>query len=393
MTSASAMVPSKRRFDKNMLNELLMSPPTEAPSEIVDGFLFLGDADQAVSQDCLSASNITHVINITIYESLKPHPDWMIIDGSPLVSEVGDGGPEMRKRLFFNLQDHEHVQISAAFSQSTAFIEDAVKTQVAPGVPSRVFVHCMAGRSRSVTLILAYLMSSRQMSLRQALDLVKVRRPMACPNVGFLKQLQQLEAELFPGSAPSELPLLFREMLVRFGAATDESPTKAFRLFMAARWSASSYDFANEEVASAEAVSWARASLLDAAHRIVDSWQPGWSGGAVQEVLLACLEELHPVARKDAVMLLKLLVTGEVYARLQCSSEHRLFEHKVGSVVQDAPFVSRLTNREVEENFRSLQQDASLREELRIDNPHEGTYFLELDGDLVKAGLLQIREA
>nr|XP_028951475.1 dual specificity protein phosphatase 1-like [Malus domestica] len=59
-----------------------------------------------------------------------------------------------------------------------------------------VLVHCFVGRSRSVTIIVAYLMKKHGMSISQALEHVKSRRPQASPNAGFISQLQSLERSL-----------------------------------------------------------------------------------------------------------------------------------------------------------------------------------------------------
>ncbi|XP_042573627.1 dual specificity protein phosphatase 22-B-like isoform X2 [Cyprinus carpio] len=54
-------------------------------------------------------------------------------------------------------------------------------------------VHCLAGVSRSVTLVVAYLMTVTTLGWQEALAAVKVARPCASPNVGFQKQLQEFE--------------------------------------------------------------------------------------------------------------------------------------------------------------------------------------------------------
>jgi atypical dual specificity phosphatase len=59
-----------------------------------------------------------------------------------------------------------------------------------------VYVHCAAGRSRSATLVIAYIMKSRRMSLRNAIYAVRLARPMIKPNIGFFQQLCRYEKEL-----------------------------------------------------------------------------------------------------------------------------------------------------------------------------------------------------
>eukprot|EP01067_Filipodium_phascolosomae_P007161 Filipodium_phascolosomae@DN5663_c0_g1_i1.p1 len=55
----------------------------------------------------------------------------------------------------------------------------------------RVLVHCFAGRSRSVSIIVAYLILSKRMTLKQAFETVLAVRPEALPNSGFLLQLSE----------------------------------------------------------------------------------------------------------------------------------------------------------------------------------------------------------
>lgn len=58
-----------------------------------------------------------------------------------------------------------------------------------------VFVHCYMGKSRSVTIILAYLIKHQNFSLNCALKHVRSIRDI-CPNIGFLKQLISYEMKL-----------------------------------------------------------------------------------------------------------------------------------------------------------------------------------------------------
>lgn len=54
-------------------------------------------------------------------------------------------------------------------------------------------MHCIAGVSRSVTLVLAHLMLRHQLCLRDAYAHVHNCRPIVCPNKGFKVALAQLE--------------------------------------------------------------------------------------------------------------------------------------------------------------------------------------------------------
>ncbi|KAM9463015.1 dual specificity phosphatase 29-like isoform 2-T2 [Clarias gariepinus] len=60
---------------------------------------------------------------------------------------------------------------------------------------NKLLVHCVMGRSRSATLVLAYLMIEEKMTLVEAIEHVKSHRQII-PNRGFLKQLRELDAFL-----------------------------------------------------------------------------------------------------------------------------------------------------------------------------------------------------
>ncbi|CAE7543158.1 DSPTP1 [Symbiodinium natans] len=62
--------------------------------------------------------------------------------------------------------------------QATKFIHE----KVAAG--GNVLVHCAQGRSRSTTVLLAYLAAARKMTVESALALVQEKRQMAQPNLG-----------------------------------------------------------------------------------------------------------------------------------------------------------------------------------------------------------------
>ncbi|XP_048866593.1 dual specificity protein phosphatase 22-B-like isoform X2 [Brienomyrus brachyistius] len=56
-------------------------------------------------------------------------------------------------------------------------------------------VHCLAGVSRSVTLVVAYIMTVTGLGWQDALSAVRVARPCAGPNAGFLRQLEEFQSD------------------------------------------------------------------------------------------------------------------------------------------------------------------------------------------------------
>ncbi|XP_029381577.1 dual specificity phosphatase 28 [Echeneis naucrates] len=71
---------------------------------------------------------------------------------------------------------------------------DVIQAEAERG--GRSVVYCKNGRSRSATVVIAYLMKHRGMTLTAAVQKVKTARHVVEPNPGFLSQLQRYEQEL-----------------------------------------------------------------------------------------------------------------------------------------------------------------------------------------------------
>jgi hypothetical protein len=67
-----------------------------------------------------------------------------------------------------------------------------------------VLIHCFAGKSRSVTILLSYLLRLGW-SLTDAYEHVKRCRPALGPNPGFMAQLRELEIELRNGQTSADI--------------------------------------------------------------------------------------------------------------------------------------------------------------------------------------------
>ncbi|KAM7485642.1 hypothetical protein LguiA_001651 [Lonicera macranthoides] len=139
------------------------------PSKIEEG-LYLGSIGAANNKTGLKSLNVTHIL--TVANSLSPpHPNDFTykIVGVP---------------------DREDINISQHFDECFDFIDDARRKG------GGVLVHCFVGRSRSVTIVVAYLMKKHGMTLSAALEHVKSKRPIAAPNTGFMLQLLNFEKSL-----------------------------------------------------------------------------------------------------------------------------------------------------------------------------------------------------
>ena len=81
-----------------------------------------------------------------------------------------------------NIEDFDDKNILQYFGECLHFMKGEEK----------VLVHCMAGASRSATIVIAYLMWTQKMDFEKAFQFVKDKRDIF-PNYGFEKQLQLFE--------------------------------------------------------------------------------------------------------------------------------------------------------------------------------------------------------
>lgn len=103
--------------------------------------------------------------------------------------------PDHVTYLHICIPDIPDAPISILFDKVRATIRVAVEKG------SKVFIHCHAGISRSVTLLCAYYMyygipDIIRPTVRDVLRYVAVARPFICPNMGFLSQLLDYEKRL-----------------------------------------------------------------------------------------------------------------------------------------------------------------------------------------------------
>ena len=86
-------------------------------------------------------------------------------------------------------EDSEDYDIKQHFEKAIEFIDNNRKI-------GSVYVHCLAGISRSATIVIAYLMKNGKMNFCEAAKYVQSQRSCIYPNFGFCKQLIEYEKEL-----------------------------------------------------------------------------------------------------------------------------------------------------------------------------------------------------
>ena len=91
---------------------------------------------------------------------------------------------------FIDIKDEPTENILDHFDELFQYIDKVLDQNL------KVLIHCKGGFSRSATVVIAYLMHSQNLSLKTAHDIVKEKRPIIRPNIGFWKQLISFEKDM-----------------------------------------------------------------------------------------------------------------------------------------------------------------------------------------------------
>ncbi|CAB9507233.1 specificity protein phosphatase 13 isoform B [Seminavis robusta] len=153
----------------------------------VEGFpwVFVGSLSAAENQLELAARNVTGLLTVAGKLGVTTPPSCA------------------ERHAQIDIDDHPIANLLEVAQQCIDVIDDAQKDhvdyQAAAGMQDEetpapcLLVHCASGISRSVSAVVAWLMVRQRYSLDRALEAVRVHRPLAKPNVGFMQQLQMLE--------------------------------------------------------------------------------------------------------------------------------------------------------------------------------------------------------
>ncbi|KAI5383875.1 Very-long-chain (3R)-3-hydroxyacyl-CoA dehydratase [Lathyrus oleraceus] len=146
---------------------------TERPSAVTS-CLFIGGALAARSVYTLQYLGITHILCLCTNEIGQSETQF----------------PNIFEYKNFSVYDSEDFNITTVFDEACDFI-DCVEQK-----GQKILVHCFEGKSRSVTLVLAYLMLRKKYTLSKAWQTMKQVHRRAQPNDGFAKILQVLDQKL-----------------------------------------------------------------------------------------------------------------------------------------------------------------------------------------------------
>ncbi|XP_006753275.2 PREDICTED: dual specificity protein phosphatase 22, partial [Myotis davidii] len=136
------------------------------PSPQILPGLYIGNFKDARDAEQLSRNKVTHILSV--HDSARP-----MLEGV--------------KYLCIPAADSPSQNLTRHFKESIKFIHECRLRG------EGCLVHCLAGVSRSVTLVIAYIMTVTDFGWEDALHTVRAGRSCANPNLGFQRQLQEFE--------------------------------------------------------------------------------------------------------------------------------------------------------------------------------------------------------
>ncbi|KAG9459482.1 hypothetical protein H6P81_003990 [Aristolochia fimbriata] len=146
---------------------------TERPSMITSN-VFIGGALAARSVHTLQYLGITHILCLCSNE----------------IGQSDSQFPDLFEYRNFSIYDHEDAKISSLFDEASDFIEEVER------LGKKVIVHCFEGKSRSATVVLAYMMLKKNYTLLESWNTLKRAHRRAQPNDGFARCLLDLDKKL-----------------------------------------------------------------------------------------------------------------------------------------------------------------------------------------------------
>ena len=127
-------------------------------------FLAVGSIGCAYNETSLRSNNITSVITLT---------------------ELANKTFDHIEYLYLPIPDSVSTDLSSALEQCCDFISRQKHT-------GNILIHCYKGVSRCVAIVIGYLIQIHGLTYDLAMAKVRLARPQAGPNAGFIRQLQRL---------------------------------------------------------------------------------------------------------------------------------------------------------------------------------------------------------
>ncbi|KAG0057081.1 Dual specificity protein phosphatase 1 [Gryganskiella cystojenkinii] len=180
------------------------SPYSAQPVSVLP-HLFLGAEHNAMDVTTLNKLGITGVLNVAVEiaedeekekesESTTTKSTIVTVQGKHSSPTNSNNHGIQYKSLAWT---HHQQNLLSEFPEGFEFI-DGIRSE-----GGKVLVHCQLGVSRSASMVIAYVMKTREMGLTDAYDFVKARSAVISPNMGLMYQLAEFEKSLTKKTAPS----------------------------------------------------------------------------------------------------------------------------------------------------------------------------------------------
>ncbi|XP_056679339.1 dual specificity protein phosphatase 22 isoform X2 [Monodelphis domestica] len=170
----------------------------ETKLEILPG-LYIGNFKDARDAEQLSKNKVTHILSI--HDSARPMLEgikYLCIPAADSPSQNLIGITTLKRPYqVYTLCDSSLTyrrNLSCILAVGTRHFKESIRFIHECRLRGEgCLVHCLAGVSRSVTLVVAYVMTITDFGWEDALHMVRAGRSCANPNLGFQKQLQEFE--------------------------------------------------------------------------------------------------------------------------------------------------------------------------------------------------------
>lgn len=135
----------------------------------ISEYLYISGLETAVDKDYLKKNHFKRVITVMREEIDKKKKSKQI------------------EYIFITAEDNKSFKIILEFKNVIKIIKESNKKKM------KTLIHCRKGKSRSATLVIAYLMSTNSIDYETAFNRLKKIRPTIDPNTGFIEQLEIFE--------------------------------------------------------------------------------------------------------------------------------------------------------------------------------------------------------
>lgn len=158
--------------DPKIIQSKISLKPEKAKSENINKItnkIYLGNLSGAKDYSYFKTEGITHILSILGSDDYEPQEP-----------------PEMKElnftRKLITVDDNANANLIQYFGECIDFIEEGEK----------VYVHCIAGVSRSSSIVIAYLLWKYQCGYKMVYNYINEKRQIK-PNKGFVEQLNTFE--------------------------------------------------------------------------------------------------------------------------------------------------------------------------------------------------------